>query len=303
MADSIEDAVKVVKSLMGRFDRVVGDISRVEFGEGTREKFHEILRRAALIRQREAISAIIALCETGHAAFAVCMIRPAYEEMLWLMYFEKYPDDAAAITHFMTIAGIGKALEVQTKYIGEDTMVQGGFPKRFLESFAAGYQDAVEQLRVIGARLGWRKASEQPTLAHIAQSVGRKAEYDFIYEGTSRFVHFSPHELTRRGWGTQREMFVSSNTFAPFWGRFALYWSIRIFSRTLATIAETLPEHQTNEPLNRDAITEFLEQIGPVPIITVNELEWFTPNDARGAMRSALASVIEAVTCGCSFVS
>jgi hypothetical protein len=54
------------------------------FGSGSKQKFLEIAKRAALVRQREAIDAIISLCRSGHSLFAVCMLRPPYEEMLWM---------------------------------------------------------------------------------------------------------------------------------------------------------------------------------------------------------------------------
>ncbi|MFY9293017.1 MAG: DUF5677 domain-containing protein [Methylorubrum rhodinum] len=273
---SLADLSQTLKELMRRFDVVVGDISKmIDFKDGDEAKFYEIVARASVIRQREAIESIVSLCENGHAAFAVCFLRPAYEEMLWMMYLGKNPQEAPGLSARLTIKGVGASVAAQSKYLSPEIMRKLGFADHFVANFAIFCELHLSWLRGCGRRLGWRKNSDSPTIAHIAQNVGLKDEYDFIYHATSRFVHFSPEELCRRAWGNREGLTISSTHFADHWGRFAIYWSTRIYVNTLIAVMPMIKMPSGNfDSKFADEIFELIGKIPPMPIITVEELEW-----------------------------
>jgi hypothetical protein len=277
------ESLTKLKALIQRFDTLVGDVSTVDnFGTGSHEKFLEIIKRASIVRQRESFDGIISLCESGQGAFAVCLLRPAYEELLWMAYLRKHPKEAPGLATRLALVSVGKSLEAQRAHIGDAQMERLGFPKRFLNIYKTMKELNLAWLRGAGSRLGWRKNSEQPTLTHIAQEVGRKAEYDFIYEATSRFVHFSPHELCRRAWGKPEGMSISSNHFEPYWSRFAIYWALRTYIMSLVEVWDSLnlSGEAAAEEFLIAKIGELIKEFPPVPIVTKEELEWFVSGNA-----------------------
>ena len=264
-----------LREVVTELDTIVGDIRRAPFTNGSKEEFYNITRRAALVRQREAIDAIISLCETGHSAFAVCLLRPAFEEQLWLEYLAKYPAEAPNLVLALGQKIIADSMRAQSEYLGKDGMHAAGFSMKLVKRFLAHATQSVTTLKTLGAKLGWRQGADLPTLTHVAQKVGRKKEYDFLYEATSRYVHFSPHELMRRAWGDHREMRISSSHFTGYWSAFALHWSLRIYVNTIIACADLFPDDADPEVYDRlfRLLSDYVPQ---VPILTSEELKWPT---------------------------
>ncbi|MCJ2042244.1 DUF5677 domain-containing protein [Methylobacterium sp. J-059] len=272
---SLPERIALVRELLAALDIVMGDISRTHFTGGLKEQSYDIVRRAAIIRQREGLTAILSLCDTGSAAFGVCLLRPAYEEMLWLEYLSKHSDVANELLHLMGQASIKEHMRVQMDYLKRDGMHAVGFTMKFAKLFIASAPAATAGIKAIGAKLGWRRESDKPSVAHIAQQVGRKDEYDYIYEATSRFVHFSPHELMRRAWGDHETMHISSDHFAKYWALFSLHWGLRIFLNSIRAVHDIFPDDSAKRE-SYDKITEIIQSgiLPPVPIITEAELDW-----------------------------
>ena len=82
----VVDNADRLREILSRLDQITGELGTVHVGNSVKAKYYEIVQRAALVRQREALDAVVTLCETGHSAFAVCLLRPAYEELLWLEF-------------------------------------------------------------------------------------------------------------------------------------------------------------------------------------------------------------------------
>jgi hypothetical protein len=269
----IEQASRL-REVVAQLDIIMGDISRapISIFNGSREVIYDVIRRAAVIRQREAIDAIISLCETGHSAFAVCLLRPAYEEQLWFEYLANHAADAPKLVFALSQKIIAESMRAQSEYLGREGMHRAGFTMKFVKMFLAQAAQPVTTLKALGAKLGWRQGADLPTLAQVAQSVGRKKEYDFLYEGTSRYVHFSAHELMRRAWGDHREIRISSNHFTGYWSAFALHWSLRIYINTIIACADLFPDDSEHQVVYDHAMELLNNFIPEVPILTYEEL-------------------------------
>jgi hypothetical protein len=105
----------------------------------------------------------------------------------------------------------------------------------------------------------------------LSRKVGREREYNFLYHGTSRFVHFSTHEIFRRAWGRKGEVSIGSNSFAQYWQDFALCWSLRLFLALVVRCQDVLTDADFSSEKIASLSAE-LEEIGVVPIITAEEL-------------------------------
>jgi len=117
-----------------------------------------------------------------------------------------------------------------------------------------------------------------PVVSRMARAVGLKGFYDYLYAATSRFVHFTPRELLRMGWGSDdtgpmrfspRGFSRYYSAFNKFYAPFMLVTFCTTFSKRLGctnrvraeveAIIQILtdevrwPELITHEELNREA--------------------------------------------------
>jgi hypothetical protein len=127
-------------------------------------------------------------------------------------------------------------------------------------------------------KLNWR--DKTPTVRFMAQATGEGKRYNFLYHATSRAVHFSVGELSRRGWGRPGQMRIGFDTFEPYRATFAISWGWRLYIDTsilvrdkmITSLRDTYVDSASNERL-----MELATRIGAVPpmqIITAEELDW-----------------------------
>lgn len=265
--------VATLKTILATVDGFLGDIKTVELQEDIQSKSYDLIRRAALVRQREALDAVVTLCETGHAAFAVCFLRPAYEELVWLEYLNKHAGVANAIIKHMTQIAVAQSVQAQADFSGSLAMRDMGFSAEFVAATKDARVENESSLIAIGKKLGWKRNSPQPTFKELAEAVGRASEYQFLYHATSRFVHFSPQELLRRIWGKPSKVTISSKHFSAYWTDFALHWAFAIYLESILACDDFL-----DGAISGEAHDEFIallkKYIGKVPIITREELLW-----------------------------
>lgn len=242
----------------------------------TESQVLEFVKRAAVVRQFEAAEAILALVNIDHGAFGVTMLRPAYEELLWIQYLRKHEDICLELVQLLTKKEILDSYQAQKEYLGQKGIRQIGFTSRLSKRIEKGLRDPSTQLKKIGATLGWRNGSTQPTMAFVARAVGREKQYRYLYQGTSRSVHFSPHELQRRVWGQHGSVKIASSNFDRYWSDFALSWSFRILIETLIH-ADFTSELETD--VNSKRMSDLIQELRPVQILTATELEaWDEPS-------------------------
>lgn len=263
-----------LREILIRLDRAIGYQRTIRAGNNIGAKYYEIVQRAAITRQREALDALVNLCETGHSAFAVCLLRPAYEELVWLEYLNKHSDIANDLLVKTVRHGIAESLKAQDEYLGRKEMRRLGFSMRFLKFHLANEQTLKMALRHLGSRLGWRNGAYSPSFAFLSRQVGREKEYSYIYHATSRFVHFSPHELVRRAWGNPTEVTIGSAHFVGYWSAFSLHWGLRIYINTCLACSELIGSKEEGPEIYEELEKLLSDYLPPVPIITNEELEW-----------------------------
>ena len=147
----------------------------------------------------------VELVESEHGYAAVPLLRPACEELLWLRYLEKLTaDDAKLLAGCLIRSGLLRDLNAQAGEVGEEEMMAIGLGPA-LKIFRSKASDVQQKLRELGKRLGWSdrvvSKGSVPNTWFIAKTTDSTDLYRFLYHATSRYVHFSPVELARRGWG------------------------------------------------------------------------------------------------------
>lgn len=246
------------------------------------DQFWDILRRGAIKRQEEALRAALTMFDAGIGHFAVTMVRVAYEELVWIEYLSKHAEVAKELAILIGRKEARDGLEAQNEYIGAKGMQALGFTQRYVKTHIAQARKVDTRLREIGRSLGWgRDGTTLPSFALLARKVGREKEYKFLYQGTSRFVHFSGQEIFRRAWGEKGKVIIGSHSFARYWNDFALYWLFRIFVELNAACSDILGDLDAS-PEKHEEMMEWLKEFVPIPIITAGELEsWNRPEGFR----------------------
>jgi len=151
-----------------------------------------------------------------------------------------------------------------------------------------------KQLRTISMSLGWTGRSAWPSVSFMAKQSSLTSIYNFFYSATSKWVHFSPHILTRMGWGGSEEdnsldtewHFAKSN-FAGYYAEFNRVYSAQLFARLLKGPANTLLDTQTEKAVN-DLMEVIQSQLRWPELVTYEELNLEGPSTAlRIVLRAA----------------
>ena len=242
------------------------------------DQYFAFLQRSAVIRQWEALHAMIVLAESQSGHFGVTLLRPAYEELVWIKYLLSVPDDANQLVLLMAGRAVAKSVTRQEDHLGATVARNIGWTRREITAHRRKLTEINAELEAIGQRLGW-SGSVLPSLAWLSHRVGKGDEYHYIYHATSRYVHFSPHELLRRVWGQHGTVTIDSSNFSDHWEEFSAYWSVHTFVRLLATVDSALLEGFAviSDDVN-EHILKIIAKLEPIPIVTKIELEsWPEP--------------------------
>jgi hypothetical protein len=109
-------------------------------------------------------------------------------------------------------------------------------------------------------------------MSHLSKCVGFAREYKFLYHATSRFVHFSTHELARRVWGKKGSVKIGSSSFSEYWSDFAMYWALWLLIHLIREVHDVLGDINST-PQKDEEMIKWLGSLSGVPIVTASELK------------------------------
>lgn len=276
---------KAIDGFLLETEPITKHISNFEWRE--RYGLAPVIFRAAIKRQYESLNSIVAMSGTDKGYSVVSLLRPACEELIWIKYLKHIGlEDANELLQMMAVVEIGKTIEAQLEFAGAETMRQLGFSSAFIRKQSASVLSAKKHLKALGKRLNWPDSSkrEVPSVFFVAKATNSLELYRFLYHATSKFVHFSAHELMRRVWGRPGTVTISSDTFERYWSAFSLRWGLHLYLETLVEALDWI-EPETGPDLDETkvmATAEVIREFGVVPIITAEELRWpFPPSRAQ----------------------
>ncbi len=242
-----------------------------------------VVFRAILRRQFEGLQVISDLVASGHGFAAGPLLRPSCEEFIWAKYLVQIPtDEAQQLVYCFLHDELFKSLRAQDKYAGRPvTKSLGLLPD--LEVFKKNRSELLGKLRCLGTRLGWPphviSNGQLPSVSWLAKTTAEETTYEFVYHATSRYVHFSVHELLRRGWGNPQEgsLSIDSVYLRDHWAHFCLYWGLSLYLDTLITFLEVVDPPIEMSKQTSVQVLQVLERIGKFvkpSLITPRELDW-----------------------------
>ena len=241
-----------------------------------------LLARSILRRQFESLEIITYLVAQGNGFAAPPLLRPSCEEFIWSKYLTGIPaEDANTLIVCMLVDEVRNSLTAQLKAAGPKYMDTSGL-QQYLTLYSSNENNERQKMKELAKRLCWPKKNNDgcrpPSMSWLAGKTKELRVYTLIYHATSRFVHFSPHELIRRVWvGPSKATSINSKTFQHYWSYFSLYWGSNFFAKTILAALSRFPELWPDEIENGEEIVAAGKQIlsfGEPPIITPQELFW-----------------------------
>jgi hypothetical protein len=234
---------------------------------------YEILSRAICIRQHNYLLVVDDLCSSRNANYASMGLRPAFEELLWARYLgtlkAKLREELVDRLLFREIVC---RYEAQSSFFGDGDTRRRGFPTSFIRELPRTHKENNKALEALKRELGWKARDLIPAPKELASIAGLSKEYQILYEGSSRFVHFSVVELLRMAWGDEDKTTVRIADVQRYLTHFVIYWSVFIYGYTIAAIPdEILPVTFEVDQMELGEILKDLHRYGVPPILTPEE--------------------------------
>ena len=262
---------QTVGDIIEHFAPIVASVDTYTYDGADSDQFWEFLKRGIIKRQFESIEAILKMVDSGIGHFGVTLLRPAFEELVWVEYLGENSKIANDLVLLLSNKEISRNLSAQNDFIGTEEMHRVGFTQKYVKKQLASDRRTKKSIKEIGSQLGWHDQGIPPSMAFLCKKVGREKEYNFLYQGTSRFVHFSTAEILRRVWGRPGRVTIGSETFSLYWQDFAMYWSFRIFGELFIQCVDILGDVEIIEEQLEETL-DLIKLMHPIPIITPQEL-------------------------------
>jgi hypothetical protein len=267
---------------------VIGDLSwDTAWSDVRRIAVNYILRR-----QFEALDATVVLAKAGLGHLAVGFVRPALDELLWMLWVKELPQhDAQDLLMAMGRSDGIRSLLAQRTYVGDAVMQELWYPVAFLDAQEQQQTRVKDELKRFRTQFNW-SGSPLPSASWVAEQSGQKGLYDYLHAATSRALHFSMGEVMRNGWGEPGGKLVTLKPeFREYRTNFALYQLPVLFLQTAVACEDFLedaviigPEDQALEE-KVSAAAKDLGELGRVPLVHAHEWN-LTPGGPLSLRRS-----------------
>jgi hypothetical protein len=258
------------------------------------------LRRIAvnyiLRRQFEALDATVVLAKAGLGHLAVGFVRPALDELLWMLWVKDLPQqDAQDLLSAMGTSDTIRSLLAQRAHLGDDVMQELWYPVAFLDAREQQQTPVKDELKKLRKQFNW-SGNPLPSASWVAEQSGHKDLYDYLHAAASRALHFSMGEVMRNGWGEPGGKLVTLKPeFREYRTGFALHQLPVLFLQTAIACQDFLkdagitgPEDEAlQEPLEEQvlAAAKALGKFGRVPLVHAHEWN-LTPSGPLSLRRS-----------------
>ena len=231
-----------------------------------------------LRRQLEALDATVVLAKTGLGHLAVGFVRPALDELLWMLWVNDLAQqDAKELLMTMGHSDAIRSLVAQRAYVGDAVMQELWYPVAFLDAQEQRQGRVKDKLKQLRNRLKW-SGHPLPSARWIAEQSGHEDLYDYLHAATSRATHFSMGEVMRNAWGEPGGKLVTFKLeFRQYRTSFALDQLPVLFLKSAIACGDFLEDAGVSEPEDEalhaevDLAAEALGKFGRVPLVHAHE--------------------------------
>jgi hypothetical protein len=194
------------------------------------QQFFTEIAKATIIKSYE-FACSVDVHEANYVFFSLPALRGICEEYIAEKFlFEQFHEQKDEIIYLRHICDHLKSSIVQWKYFeiyraDQNLYYEDDFPDRL--------KDAEHQLRnLIKSKLPEISSkSVFPSVHYMSKQTGLLELYNYLYHATSTFVHFSPNNLLRMGWGDLPDIQFSAANFKNYYRDFCLFYSVLLLGK------------------------------------------------------------------------
>lgn len=263
-----------VKPILDELEPIV---HRCATGNVRADGFYLLSTRAAFAKNYE-INRFLQSKEAALNAFAVTSaLRGVCEDVIVLKFLSTFTrrdrDEAVGI---LMMKSVLEFMQQQTAFFSKYRPSQPILEAKDVSSEIQGLK-----LRLRGFRKSykWKKHREWPSMREMAAATDLLPLYDFLYAGTSSFVHFSPNNLIRMGkvlggagGAGGEKMFFSTTNFSDYYNSFNRFYGLFLFITFCTTFAHTLGCRADMQPPVEKLMRALDEELRWPELITTEEM-------------------------------
>jgi hypothetical protein len=260
--------VESVKQILDALEPVV---RRCAAGNVKGDGFFLLSVRAALVKNFE-INRFLRTREAADNAFAVTSaLRGVCEDIIvlrWLGTFTKRDRDEAV--GLLMMKNVLEFMQQQTAFF---TKYRPSQPILEAKDVTAEIQGLKQRLRSFRKNYQWKKHREWPSIREMAEASDLLPLYDFVYAGTTSFVHFSPNNLIRMGKivGGEKMVFSTSN-FSEYYNDFNRFYGLFLFITFVTSFAALLGCRDEIQPMIEKLMRHIDEELRWPELVTMEEM-------------------------------
>jgi hypothetical protein len=258
-----------VKQIFDSLDLVV---RRCAIGSIKSDGFYLLATRAAFAKNFE-INRFLRTREAADNAFAVTSaLRGICEDIIVLKWLGMFPkrdrDEAVGV---MMMKNVLEFMQQQTAFFAKYRPSQPILEAKDVNAEIHGLK---QRLRGLRKTHKWKKHREWPTIREMAEATGLLPLYDFVYAGTTSFVHFSPNNLIRMGKIVPpgERMVFSATNFSDYYNDFNRFYGTFLFITFCTTFASMLGCREEIQPAVEKLMRHVDEELRWPELVTMEEM-------------------------------
>jgi hypothetical protein len=256
------------KQILNALDPVV---RRCATGKVNEDGAFLLCARAAFAKNYE-VNRFLQSKEAEANAFAVTSaLRGVCEDIIvqkWLGTFSKRDRDEAV--GLLMMKNLLEFMQEQTAFFNKYRPSQPILEAKDVNAEIHGLK---QRLRAFRKSYTWKKHREWPSIREMAEATEMLPLYDFLYAGTTSFVHFSPNNLIRMGKVVSGErMAFSASNFAGYYNAFNRFYGLFLFVTFCTTFAKLLGCTDELRPHVEKLMHHIDEQLRWPELVTMEEM-------------------------------
>lgn len=277
--------LRAVEQWLAAVQRLI-EVREIEWKEGWAD-LRLLAANYTIRHQLEALGASVSLAHDDLGHLAVGFVRPALDELLWILWLNTLTQGDAQEILFASGRSDGlRSLAAQRAYVGEEVMKELWYSSEFLDEQVGQHEVMRSRPKALQGKLQWAGGAN-PSAAWIAQQSQHGTLYDYLHSATSRALHFSMGEILRNSWGDPSGSVTTRHAkFREYRTAFALDQLPRLFLQTWAAVAELGNATGVAVSDDSEVVTQFtaavkaLGDLGRVPLVHAHEWN-LTPDGPR----------------------
>lgn len=258
---------------------------------GISTNFLSSLVKASFVKQVEFIHSAFEQ-EDSNIFFFLPGLRSNCEDYIVLTYFDNENLDNDIIRLIIQVKTY-ESIEAQSKYFESGVTDQKKVNNIFTEDVYSKYKSDIRKY-FEGKKIKLNNYSQYPSTRKMALTIDEESFYNFVFHGTSKAVHFSPHILLRMAWGNDNEdnrYLLSTGNFNLYYKSFVLYYSIYIPLKYYHRLSKYLFEVDERVLFQ---IQHVFSKISFLPeIVTFSEMNLNRPKDVVTSTKTRIKKMSE----------